>query len=198
MDGQVKVRGYRIELGEVEAGDWKNMPPSNKPWPAVREDRPGLKRLVGILCAGGKSISTNELRHPLGRSSLPDYMVPSAFVAVTRDCHVRPVARSIARRLPAPDVKRPDLDVALCETQLPRLQEAIAAVWAEPARHRQSWHRRQFLRPGWQLPAQHFQCVAQLESAWLEAAHREALSAPHHPGLCANYLEGGVHMQFPR
>ena len=46
----------------------------------VREDTPGLKRLVGYFVAK-KSISTNDLRKHLG-ALLPDYMVPSAFVKV--------------------------------------------------------------------------------------------------------------------
>jgi acyl-coenzyme A synthetase/AMP-(fatty) acid ligase len=98
IDGQVKVRGYRIELGEVEVAMEKHAA-IQQAVAAVREDRPGLKRLVGYYVPQG-TISTNELRRHLA-SSLPDYMVPSAFVAVRR-CHVPPVARSIARPCPCP------------------------------------------------------------------------------------------------
>jgi amino acid adenylation domain-containing protein len=94
MDGQVKVRGYRIELGEVEAALEKHAD-IQQAVASVREDIPGLKRLVAYY-AGGKSISTNELRTHLG-ALLPDYMVPAAFVPV-RNSPARPVARSTARR----------------------------------------------------------------------------------------------------
>lgn len=54
---------------------------------SVREDIPGLKRLVAYY-AGGKSISTNELRSHLG-ALLPDYMVPAAFVPVSEFPHAQ-------------------------------------------------------------------------------------------------------------
>jgi len=90
-DSQVKVRGYRVELGEIEAALCRH--------PAVREavvmafagDRPGDKRLAAYVVTGAAAPAgpvtpeipaapeISELREHL-RRSLPDYMVPAAFV----------------------------------------------------------------------------------------------------------------------
>jgi len=86
IDDQVKIRGYRIELGEIEstislqADILENVV-------IAREDEPGDKRLVAYFVpsielakndsAEGEFVQS--LRVALKRS-LPDYMVPSAFV----------------------------------------------------------------------------------------------------------------------
>jgi aryl carrier-like protein len=71
IDGQVKVRGYRIELGEVEVAMEKHAA-IEQAVATVREDRPGLKRLIGYYVAKHE-VSTNDLRKHLA-SLLPDYM----------------------------------------------------------------------------------------------------------------------------
>ncbi|MBL8011625.1 MAG: amino acid adenylation domain-containing protein, partial [Flavobacteriales bacterium] len=68
IDGQVKVRGYRIELGEVEVAMEKH-PAVEQAVATVREDRPGLKRLIGYYVAK-HDLGTNELRKHLA-SLLP-------------------------------------------------------------------------------------------------------------------------------
>ncbi|HEX3102683.1 MAG TPA: amino acid adenylation domain-containing protein, partial [Pyrinomonadaceae bacterium] len=81
IDNQVKVRGFRIELGEIEF--------ALSQIDAVREcvviaadDDAGGKRLVAyIVPAGDHTIDAAEMRHTLKRS-LPDYMIPSAFVPI--------------------------------------------------------------------------------------------------------------------
>jgi acyl-coenzyme A synthetase/AMP-(fatty) acid ligase len=66
IDGQVKVRGYRIELGEVEVAMEKHAA-IEQAVAAVREDRPGLKRLIGYYVAKSE-LSTNDLRKHLASS----------------------------------------------------------------------------------------------------------------------------------
>ena len=80
-DLQVKVQGYRIELGEIEA-KLTEYPGVETCVVAVREDVPGEKRLVGyIIPKPGAKPQTAEVRGFL-RGKLPEYMVPSAFVAI--------------------------------------------------------------------------------------------------------------------
>ncbi|SEL65288.1 non-ribosomal peptide synthase domain TIGR01720/amino acid adenylation domain-containing protein, partial [Nitrosovibrio tenuis] len=78
-DQQVKVRGFRIELGEVEAA-LRGYPDVHEAVATVREDIPGDKRLVAYVVTD-KPPPVSEWRHFL-QARLPDYMVPSAFVAL--------------------------------------------------------------------------------------------------------------------
>ncbi len=126
IDGQVKVRGYRIELGEVEVAMEKHSA-VEQAVATVREDRPGLKRLIGYYVAKSE-LSTNELRKHLA-SLLPDYMQPSAFVAV-KELPRTPSGKIDRKALPAPDVKRPDLDVAFVAPTT-SVQKTLANVWAD-------------------------------------------------------------------
>ncbi|GLZ37988.1 non-ribosomal peptide synthetase [Actinokineospora sp. NBRC 105648] len=76
-DGQVKLRGFRIELGEIERA-LTAVPEVDQAVVIVREDRPGDKRLVAYVTGTGDPAG---LRRALA-DVVPDYMVPSAFVAL--------------------------------------------------------------------------------------------------------------------
>ncbi|HZF40192.1 MAG TPA: amino acid adenylation domain-containing protein [Blastocatellia bacterium] len=126
-DHQVKIRGFRIELEEVEsvlAGH-----------PAVREclviaseEGQGGKRLVAYVAPrGGATVSEKELRGYL-RERLPDYMAPSAFVALER----MPLTASgkIDRRsLPAPQRAQLEADDRHAAPRDPE-EEVVAAIWS--------------------------------------------------------------------
>ena len=105
LDGQVKVRGYRIELGEVEVALAAH-PSVKEAAVSVHEVAPGDKRLVAYLVLeDGARIA--ELRALL-EQRLPEYMVPSAFVAL--DALPRtPSGKVDKRALPAPGRARPAL-----------------------------------------------------------------------------------------
>jgi thioester reductase-like protein len=80
-DDQVKIRGYRIELGEIRAV-LAGLAGVDQAVVIVREDRPGVKRLVGYVTetvAGGFDTVTARARLAEG---LPAYMVPAAVVVV--------------------------------------------------------------------------------------------------------------------
>jgi amino acid adenylation domain-containing protein/thioester reductase-like protein len=85
-DHQVKIRGFRIELGEIEAKLLQHAIVSETV--VVSYDGPGGdKRLVAYVVLEKNQNRENEVPEELRaylRDSLPDYMVPSAFVPLER------------------------------------------------------------------------------------------------------------------
>ncbi|MFE7032003.1 non-ribosomal peptide synthase/polyketide synthase, partial [Streptomyces sp. NPDC057621] len=79
-DDQVKIRGFRVEPGEVAAA-LASHPGVADVAVVAREDRPGPRRLVAYV-VGPAGHVPDELR-AYARRTLPDYLVPSAFVALT-------------------------------------------------------------------------------------------------------------------
>lgn len=78
-DGQVKIRGFRIEVAEIEA-QLAGHPQLREAAVVAREDAQGDKQLIAyITCRNEGGLSIEELRDHLKRT-LPEYMVPSAFV----------------------------------------------------------------------------------------------------------------------
>ncbi len=76
-DDQVKIRGFRVEPGEAETALAAH-PDITDVTVVAREDRPGAKRLVAYV-VGPAADDLAELRAFAART-LPDYLVPAAFV----------------------------------------------------------------------------------------------------------------------
>lgn len=78
IDNQVKLRGLRVELGEIEIA-LQSHPNVRRAVVLMRPDRHGENRLIAYLTSVGEPPRMEELRRYLGES-LPDYMVPTAWV----------------------------------------------------------------------------------------------------------------------
>ncbi|MEV6816452.1 amino acid adenylation domain-containing protein, partial [Micromonospora sp. NPDC051296] len=80
VDDQLKLRGYRIEPGEIETVLTRH------PWVAraavvARQDGGAERRLVAYVVPRGDAPDHEELRRHVA-ASLPEHMVPAAFVTV--------------------------------------------------------------------------------------------------------------------
>ncbi|MFK4467820.1 amino acid adenylation domain-containing protein [Bacillus sp. RC252] len=103
-DDQTKIRGIRIELGEIEAklNDAEKVESSLV---MVREDSPGEQRIVAYIVLSDrvqdKKMQGVKLSEFL-KKSLPDYMIPSAFV-ILDEIPVTTNGKANRSKLPAPD-----------------------------------------------------------------------------------------------
>jgi amino acid adenylation domain-containing protein len=125
-DHQVKVRGFRIELGEVEAALLAHSKISEAVV-VTREAEHGEKRLVGYFVGeDGTALTPADLRNHL-RQTLPDYMVPSAFVRLAA---LPLTASGKINRLALPE---PGHVAATDDFLAPRTptEEVLASIWSD-------------------------------------------------------------------
>lgn len=105
IDQQVKIRGFRIELGEIESVLAQHSHVREAAVLARESD--GIKRLIAWFVPVNLTPTAADLRAHLARS-LPDYMIPSTFVAVER-MPLTANGKLDHRALPEPTEERPDV-----------------------------------------------------------------------------------------
>ncbi|MEV6951754.1 non-ribosomal peptide synthase/polyketide synthase [Streptomyces sp. NPDC051183] len=129
-DHQIKLRGYRIEPGEIESA-LQTHPALDHAAVVLREDNPGEKRLVAYVVPvpGAEEVPLPaDLQGHLAES-LPDYMVPAAFVVLDR-MPLTANGKLDTRALPVPGT---DALAAARGGAAPATEDEIriAAVWTE-------------------------------------------------------------------
>jgi amino acid adenylation domain-containing protein len=130
LDEQVKIRGFRIELGEVEAALAAH-PAVKEACVLAREDAPGDRRLVAYAVSSDEHAATPAVLRLHLQQSLPEYMVPGAFVLMDR-FPLTPNGKLDRRALPAPDAES-FAGEGFAEPRGP-VEEMLAAVWADVLR----------------------------------------------------------------
>ncbi|MCU0687882.1 MAG: amino acid adenylation domain-containing protein, partial [Polyangiaceae bacterium] len=171
VDQQLKVRGIRVELGEIEAA-LHALPGVRRAAAASRDGR-----LVAYVEApAGFDVAASEQKI---RATLPDALVPSAFVAIT-DWPLSPSGKLDRARLPVP----PPTSHAYVAPRTPS-ERALAALWQDVlGRERVGVHDHFFELGGHSLLAT--QVLARLRSALgVELPLRALFEAPTLAALAA-------------
>jgi amino acid adenylation domain-containing protein len=131
IDGQLKIRGYRMELGEVESVLGQHPHVSEAvvaPHEESGKDGGEIKRLVAYLVLKqGLIFEDDELRAYL-RQRLPEYMIPSVFVAL-EELPLTLNGKVDRRALPAPEPGA--YGARGYEAPVGEIETRLAELWSE-------------------------------------------------------------------
>jgi amino acid adenylation domain-containing protein len=131
-DHQVKIRGHRIELGEIET-ILATHPGIRQCVVAAREDAPGDQRLVGYVVTAPAATFDAEAARGTLRHTLPDYMIPNAFVvldALPLTANGKIDRKALPPPMAQPAPPRDDVAAAL----MTPAQRRIVAIWRDVLR----------------------------------------------------------------
>jgi amino acid adenylation domain-containing protein len=186
-DNQVKVRGYRVELGEIEA-TLRLHPAVSGAIAVVREDVPGDRRLVAYVVSDA---DPEELREHL-RRSLPEYMVPNAFVRL-ETLPKTATGKFDPKSLPAPEYAGAEESYVAPRTAV---EEVLAGIWAEVLHlERVGVHDNFFSLGGHSLLA--VTLVARMRRRGLHADVRALFTTPTIAELATAVRSGTLEMEVP-
>jgi amino acid adenylation domain-containing protein len=128
MDRQVKVRGFRIEPAEIEA-TLNAHPAISQAIVAARDLTQDHARLVAyIVYQPGEDLTASQARAHL-RQALPEYMIPSVFVAMSA-LPLTPNGKVDMRALPDPFQNAMNSGGSY-EPPAPGLEQVIADIWRD-------------------------------------------------------------------
>jgi len=127
IDDQIKINGFRVELGEIESNLREH--PQVEAVAVVLRTLRGEKRLVSYVVSGaGATPAANELRQFL-RERLPQYMIPSQFVALT-SLPLTPSGKLDRRALPSPDLLHIEMEEAFVPPRT-ATERMLAEIWSQ-------------------------------------------------------------------
>jgi amino acid adenylation domain-containing protein/non-ribosomal peptide synthase protein (TIGR01720 family) len=129
IDHQVKVRGFRIELGEIEAALAQHQG-IRECAAVVREDTPGVKRLVAYIVPRQREAAPAPLAlRDYLQQRLPDYMVPALFVQIEQ-LPLSPGGKLDRRALPQPATIQQEHGEEFVPPGT-HIEQTLASIWAE-------------------------------------------------------------------
>ena len=130
LDHQVKLRGFRIELGEIEAV-LNRHPEVRQSLVIVREDHPGLQRLVAYVVAyviPHQGVPDGEQLRNHVKNSLPEFMVPAAVIVL--DAFPLTPNGKVDRKALAPPGDSFEARARYVAPRTP-VEASIAEIWAD-------------------------------------------------------------------
>jgi amino acid adenylation domain-containing protein len=130
-DDQVKIRGFRVELGEIESA-MRACANAGQVAVVARGSGSGDKELIAYLVPESPSADIGAIREEL-RKTLPDYMVPTAFVRLDA-FPLTPSGKIDRKSLPDPQPERtqkPSQVAVAARPESAPLEREIAQIWAQ-------------------------------------------------------------------
>jgi amino acid adenylation domain-containing protein len=129
VDFQLKIRGFRVEVAEIEAA-LRALDGVRDAVVVGRPDHTGDLRLIAyyVPVAGTAATTVTQMRKHLDRS-LPDYMIPSLFIALA-ELPKTPNGKIDRINLPEVSGERPPLETPFTPPDT-ELTAALARIWAE-------------------------------------------------------------------
>ncbi|HEY1528469.1 MAG TPA: non-ribosomal peptide synthase/polyketide synthase [Candidatus Angelobacter sp.] len=194
-DNQIKLRGFRVELGEIESILLQHEE-VKQAVAITREDVPGEKRLVAymVMKEDGQEKREESSRWLRGylQEKLPEYMVPSAFVAMA-EFPLSPNGKVDRQALPQPEIRADEETYVAPRTPT---EEILCGIWAQLlGAERVGVHDSFFELGGHSLLAT--QMISRMREAFkIELPLRSIFSAPTPAGL-AESIEQRLRAQAP-
>ncbi len=124
-DHQIKLRGHRIELGEIEIVIERH-PEVLQAVVALQGEGNGQQLIAYIKQSG--AADTGSLRSWL-QERLPDYMVPSVFIAL-EEIPLTPNGKVDRKRLPKPEASTREISTPMASPRN-RVEEQLVQIWSE-------------------------------------------------------------------
>jgi amino acid adenylation domain-containing protein len=126
LDRQVKIRGFRVELEEIELALARH-PDVKQAVVALHEPEPGERRLTAYIAPRDQPAPAPATWREHLRRTLPDYMVPAAFVCLP-ELPLNANGKVDRAALPAPEGGR---DTAGADFVAPRndTERRLAEIW---------------------------------------------------------------------
>ncbi|NOQ28404.1 MAG: amino acid adenylation domain-containing protein [Bacteroidales bacterium] len=125
IDHQVKIRGFRIELGEIEISILKYSE-VNECVVLCREDQEGDKYLCAYVVSNTKENDLEQSLRLYLSGILPDYMLPSYFVALEK-IPLNSNGKIDKKLLPKPEIKAGGGYVAASTL----IESKLVKIWSE-------------------------------------------------------------------
>jgi uncharacterized protein (TIGR02246 family) len=128
LDEQVKIRGFRVEPGEIEAVLAQH-PDVRQAAVVARANASGQNLLAAYVVSARSQATTEHRLNRFLRQRLPDYMIPSRFVALDTLPRL-PNGKVNRKALPSPQEAGLHLPRASAPPRTP-VEETLTVIWVE-------------------------------------------------------------------